>query len=279
MLACFGYGIRESSKHGSYLSPPVSIKLPRGPSDGVAFSEVPLAHWLQIVASCGLLEHAGFTRRSAVEPVATEYAINISRLRIAVSCRGGVVASNVRLGISRAKVRRTNRSGHGRCLLWALLPVLFFLAGVGLLRGRPGLPPRMLLGLLCRLQGLPPCALPATSAWESSLRSRTTTASPSKTFPSSGHGGRGQALQRAATGRSKPQHAAAGLSVPQQAAAGRSRPQHAAAGRSRPLQAAASCSSPLRATATCSSRQQAAAGLCRPSLRPLLSCWQPRRLI
>ena len=53
--------MREYSKLGDYLSPPVGIKPPKGPNSGFAFTEVPLADWLQIVSLCGLIEHTGFT--------------------------------------------------------------------------------------------------------------------------------------------------------------------------------------------------------------------------
>ena len=53
--------MREYSKLGGYLSPPVGIKLPKGTNSGIAFSEVPRANWLQIVTLCGLIEHIGFT--------------------------------------------------------------------------------------------------------------------------------------------------------------------------------------------------------------------------
>ena len=60
--------MREYSKLGGYLSPPVGIKPPKGPTSGVAFSEVPLANWLQIVALCSLIAHTGFifTQRNGI---------------------------------------------------------------------------------------------------------------------------------------------------------------------------------------------------------------------
>ena len=39
----------------------MGIKLSEGPDQLVAFSTVPLAGWLQIVAFCGLIESTGFT--------------------------------------------------------------------------------------------------------------------------------------------------------------------------------------------------------------------------
>ena len=45
--------MREYSKLGGYLSPPVGIKLSEGRTVW-SLSEVPLANWLQNVALCGL---------------------------------------------------------------------------------------------------------------------------------------------------------------------------------------------------------------------------------
>ena len=53
--------MREYSKTDGYLSPPMGIKLSEGPDRLIAFSKVPLAGWLQIVAFCGLIEYTGST--------------------------------------------------------------------------------------------------------------------------------------------------------------------------------------------------------------------------
>merc|ERR1711972_748102 len=61
MYACIGYFVPEYTKFGGYLSPSMGIKFSDVPNGLGAFSKVPLAGWLQIVAFCGLIENTGFT--------------------------------------------------------------------------------------------------------------------------------------------------------------------------------------------------------------------------
>ena len=53
--------MREYSKLGGYLSPPICIKLSDVLSGLVVFSNGQLVGWLQIVVFCGLVGNAGFT--------------------------------------------------------------------------------------------------------------------------------------------------------------------------------------------------------------------------
>jgi len=61
MYACIGYFVPEYTKFSGYLSPSMGIKFSDVPNGLGAFSKVPLAGWLQIVAFCGLIENTGFT--------------------------------------------------------------------------------------------------------------------------------------------------------------------------------------------------------------------------
>merc|ERR1712032_1597744 len=61
MYACIRYFVPEYSKFSGYLSPSLGIKFSDVPNGLGAFSKVPLARWLQIVAFCGLIENTGFT--------------------------------------------------------------------------------------------------------------------------------------------------------------------------------------------------------------------------
>merc|ERR1719188_426340 len=61
MYACIGYFVPEYTKFSGYLSPSLDIKFSDVPNGLGAFSTVPLAGWLQIVAFCGLIENTGFT--------------------------------------------------------------------------------------------------------------------------------------------------------------------------------------------------------------------------
>jgi hypothetical protein len=61
MYACIGYFVPEYTKFSGYLSPSMDIKFSDVPNGLGAFSKVPLAGWLQIVAFCGLIENTGFT--------------------------------------------------------------------------------------------------------------------------------------------------------------------------------------------------------------------------
>merc|ERR1712003_263410 len=61
MYACIGYFVPEYTKFSGDLSPSLGIKLSDVPNGLGAFSKVPLAGWLQIVAFCGLIENTGFT--------------------------------------------------------------------------------------------------------------------------------------------------------------------------------------------------------------------------
>merc|ERR1712176_901271 len=61
MYACIGYFVPEYTKFSGYLSPSMGIKFSDVPNGLGAFSVVPLAGWLQIVAFCGLIENTGFT--------------------------------------------------------------------------------------------------------------------------------------------------------------------------------------------------------------------------
>merc|ERR1711963_496078 len=60
MYACIGYFVPEYTKFSGYLSPSMGIKFSDVPNGLGAFSKVPLAGWLQIVAFCGLIENTGF---------------------------------------------------------------------------------------------------------------------------------------------------------------------------------------------------------------------------
>merc|ERR1712127_640395 len=61
MYACIGYFVPEYSKFSGDLSPSMGIKFSDVPNGLGAFSVVPLAGWLQIVAFCGFIENTGFT--------------------------------------------------------------------------------------------------------------------------------------------------------------------------------------------------------------------------
>jgi len=61
MYACIGYFVPEYTKFSGYLSPSMGIKFSDVPNGLGAFSKVPLAGWLQIVAFCGFIENTGFT--------------------------------------------------------------------------------------------------------------------------------------------------------------------------------------------------------------------------
>ena len=61
LQAGISYLVQEDSKLSGYLSPSMGIKLFERTSSSVAFSKVPLAGWLQIVAFCGLIESTNFT--------------------------------------------------------------------------------------------------------------------------------------------------------------------------------------------------------------------------
>merc|ERR1719254_445698 len=61
MYACIGYFVPEYTKFSGYLSPSMDIKFSDVPNGLGAFSVVPLAGWLQIVAFCGFIENTGFT--------------------------------------------------------------------------------------------------------------------------------------------------------------------------------------------------------------------------
>merc|ERR1712127_389207 len=61
MYACIGYFVPEYTKFSGYLSPSMGIKFSDVPNGLGAFSVVPLAGWLQIVAFYGFIENTGFT--------------------------------------------------------------------------------------------------------------------------------------------------------------------------------------------------------------------------
>ena len=74
------------SKLGGYLSPSMRIKLSERPGGSVAFSKVPLAGWLQIVAFCGLIEYTGFTftQRKSIGRMTTKWNALLASGRLAM---------------------------------------------------------------------------------------------------------------------------------------------------------------------------------------------------
>jgi len=71
--------VREYSKLGGYLSPSIGIKFSDVPNGLVAFSKVPLAGWLQIVAFCGLIERHRLHLHAAEEHRPEEGRLNDQR--------------------------------------------------------------------------------------------------------------------------------------------------------------------------------------------------------
>ena len=65
---CIGCFVREYLKLGGYLSPSIGINFFDVPNSLAAFSKVPFALWLQIVAFCGLIENTGstFTQKGSI---------------------------------------------------------------------------------------------------------------------------------------------------------------------------------------------------------------------
>merc|ERR1712186_292899 len=126
MYACIGYFVPEYAKWPGYLSPSEGIKFSDVPNGLGAFSKVPFAGCLQIVAFCGYVEYTGFFQGKQEIGIMKDASMTSGKGEPGNYGLGWIGAFNTIKPVPALRQRKLNAElANGRLAMVAIMAMLF----------------------------------------------------------------------------------------------------------------------------------------------------------